>query len=72
MKIDFFTFFLECSGSIPATPSGASVSHDGGDTAGTVVTYTCADGHKVYAVVSESFVVRSEVIGTTVPSSLFH
>ena len=42
----------ECSGAIPDTPAGASVSHDGSDTAGTVVTYTCSGGHKVFAVVS--------------------
>ena len=45
--------YLECSGAIPATPAGASVTYDGGDTAGTVVTYTCSGGHKVYAVVSK-------------------
>ena len=48
------TFFAECSGAIPATPSGASVTYDGGDTAGTVVTYTCSGGNKVYAVVSQN------------------
>ena len=45
--------YLECSGAIPATPAGAAVTYDGGDTAGTVVTYTCSGGHKVYAVVSK-------------------
>ena len=47
-----YTFFVECSGAIPATPAGASVTYDGGDTAGTVVTYTCSGGNKVYVVVS--------------------
>ena len=45
-------YFVECTGAIPATPAGASVTYDGSDTAGTVVTYTCSGGHKVYAVVS--------------------
>merc|ERR1719276_610612 len=40
----------KCSGAIPAIPAGASVTYDGGDTAGTVVTYTCSGGNKVYAV----------------------
>ena len=42
----------ECSGAIPSAPSGATVDHDGSDTAGSVVTYTCSAGHKVYASVS--------------------
>ena len=49
--MDDDVFISECSGAIPATPAGASVSHDGSDTAGTVVTYTCSGGEKVYSMV---------------------
>ena len=43
-----------CDGAVPATPTGATVNHDGSTTAGTVVTYTCSNGGKVYAKVSKT------------------
>ena len=54
-------FISECSGAIPATPDGASVTYDGSDTAGTVVTYTCSGGHKVFAVVSKVLLICRNV-----------
>ena len=48
----FISHISECSGPIPATPSGATDDHDGSDAAGTLVTYTCSDGSKVFSMVS--------------------
>ena len=44
----------ECTGTVPAAPTGATMNHDGSITAGSVVTYTCAGGNKVYAMVSRN------------------
>jgi len=39
----------QCTGAVPTTPTGATVDHDGSNTAGSIITYTCAGGNKVYA-----------------------
>ena len=46
------SILTECPTAYPAAPEGATASSDGSTAAGTVVTYTCSNGGKVYAVVS--------------------
>ena len=42
----------ECTGAVPTAPTGATMDHDGSITAGSIITYTCSGGNKVYAMVS--------------------
>ena len=56
-----YTLFTDCAGStIPAAPSGATMEHDGSTTAGSVITYTCSGGNKLYAIVSQDTVAQLE------------
>ena len=58
-----YTLSTDCAGStIPAAPSGATMEHDGSTTAGSVITYTCSGGNKLYAIVSSTFRYRSVLL----------
>ena len=48
----YIAHISECTGDIPATPSGATVDYDGSNAVLTLVTYTCSDDSKVFSVVS--------------------
>ena len=53
----------DCAGStIPAAPSGATMEHDGSTTAGSVITYTCSGGNKLYAIVSQDTVAQLDAV----------
>ena len=46
------TPYLDCPTSIPAAPAGSTVSWDNSVATGSVVTYTCSDGAKLYSKVT--------------------
>jgi len=52
-SVDDSTFTItcadSCSSTIPATPEGATVSWDNSVSAGTIITYTCSSGQKLYS-----------------------
>ena len=48
-----FLIWLACESAAPAAPSGSTSDYDGtSKPAGSIVTYTCSAGKKLYAIVS--------------------